>query len=146
MSRVRGPSTGGRNLRGLNRRLLDIDQDKGRRVAIRVAMRAATEITRLAGAAFDAGLNVYLDRRRLGVQGNTLSLVKRDGAARASLVFTNDGGTRIRAALAARYVKYLIGKYKILPIGNAAMPDHWLAALAEIVRDEGRRYVLGGGG
>lgn len=118
MSRVKGPPT--QNLRNFNKKLWAVP----RVAAIEVARRAAPAISRLALRSFDAGLDVYDATRRLGRHGNTLSLV-RTGDARGSLVFTSDGGTRIRAVLSRPYVRFLIGKYKILPIGNAALPPRW---------------------
>ena len=122
MSRVKGPPTN--NLRQYNKRL----QTFPRVAAIDMAKRAVPIISRMAQGSFDAGLDVYDAARRLGVHGNALSLVD-TGKARASLLFTSDGGTKIRAVLAARWVKYIIGKYKILPIGNAALPAKWQLAL-----------------
>ncbi len=123
MSRVKGPPTN--NLRLFNKRL----QTVPRVAAIEMAKRAAPIISRMAQRSFDAGLDVYDSPRRLGRHGNALRLRKKNDAARASLVFTSDGGTKIRAVLARPYVKYLIGKYKILPIGNAALPPRWQFAL-----------------
>lgn len=67
----------------------------------------------------------------------------RDGA-QLDLVFSGDtqrqlrfvvNGTLIRCALGPRYAKYLIGKYKILPIGDrTSMPVAWVRALDELVR------------
>jgi hypothetical protein len=128
MSRVKGPPT--ENLRRFNKRLTELP----RTVAVEAARRAAPVISRYARASFDSGRTVYDSLRPLGSHGNALSLVK-TGKARASLLFTSDGGSKIRAVLSAPYVKYLIGKFKILPIGNAAMPMRWRLALATLVAE-----------
>ena len=128
MSRVKGPPTN--NLRRINKRLREIPRVS----AIEIARRAAPMISRYALASFNAGLNVYDAPRKLGHRGNALSLVD-TGAARSSLLFTSDGGTKIRAVLAKPWVKYIIGKYKILPIGNAAMPMRWQLALNTLVAE-----------
>lgn len=118
MSRVKGPPT--QKLRNFSKKLRAVP----RVAAIDVARRAAPAISRLAPRSFNAGLDVYDAPRRLGRRGNALSLV-RTGDARGSLQFASDGGARIRAVLSRPYVRYLIRKYKILPIGNAAMPVRW---------------------
>lgn len=126
MSRVRGPVG---NLRNLNKALRALP----RRAAIEIARVAAPEITGLMRASFDAGQTVFGDARPLGSHGNVLSLVK-TGDARRSLLFTSDGGTKIRASLPMKYAKYLIGKYRIMPNGNQAMPLRWRSAIADITR------------
>lgn len=56
------------------------------------------------------------------------------GKTRETLKFVVDG-TIVRCRLGPRYAKYLIGKYKILPIGDrTAMPTAWRFALGELVR------------
>jgi hypothetical protein len=99
-------------------------------VAQKAAAEIADEITRQARASFDGGQTVYGDARPTGVHG-PLSLVK-TGTTRDSLRFSSDGGTKVRAVLGNPYMKYLIGKYVILPIGNAALPFSWLTAIRSI--------------
>lgn len=118
------------NLRRFNKELLTMTQT----IANKVAARAASVIGAKARASFDARQTVYGDARPSGKHG-ALSLVK-TGAARGSLDFTADGGSKIRATLAHEYVKYLIGKYVILPIGNAQLPFQWLMALRLIKAEE----------
>jgi hypothetical protein len=68
-----------------------------------------------------------------GSDADQVSLV-RTGKTRDQLRFVVNG-TIIRCALGPRYAKYLIGKYKILPIGDrTAMPANWTRALDELVR------------
>jgi hypothetical protein len=128
MSRVKGPPT--ENLRRFNNRLADLP----RVLAVEAARRAAPIISRYARASFDSGKTAYDSPRPLGSHGNMLSLVQ-SGATRAALQFTSDGGSKIRAVLGTRYAKFLIGKFKILPIGNAAMPMRWRLALNTLVAE-----------
>ncbi len=55
--------------------------------------------------------------------GGALSLVQ-TGATRARVVFVANG-TIVRCVLGTKYARYLIGKYGILPNGNAAIPVEW---------------------
>ena len=103
-------------------------------VGQRVAARGAPAITGLAQRAYASGDTVYGDARPVGVAGNALSLV-RTGTTRSTVRFSATG-TILRAVLSTRYAKYLIGKYRILPAGNAALPVTWSARLREIVGEE----------
>lgn len=111
-------------------------------IAQRVAARAAGAITSLAQASFASGETVYGDARPEGKRG-ALTLV-RSGFTRDSLRFASDGGTKIRAVLGQPYVKYLIGKYVILPIGNAALPFAWSSRLRVLVREEAEKQLSQG--
>lgn len=128
MSSVRGST---RNLREIGRELSELPLS----AAIETAQAAAGEITGQAGATYDAGQNVYGGPRPLGVRGNPLSL-KRSGAVRGDMRFVSDGGTKIRAVLGERYAKYLVGKYRILPIGASALPTAWLSGIDRIAREQ----------
>lgn len=99
-----------------------------------VSARAAPVITSALREAFDGARDVYGAPRRVGVDGGTLSLV-RTGATRATLGFTVQG-TTLRARLGTRWAKYLIGRYRILPIGDrTAIPAKWKRAIDVIVQD-----------
>jgi hypothetical protein len=64
--------------------------------------------------------------------GEQLTL-NRTGDTRRDLRFVVNG-TIIRCALGPKYAKYLIGKYKILPIGDrTSMPVAWVRAMNELV-------------
>jgi hypothetical protein len=92
-----------------------------------VAQKVAPELTRLAGDSFDARRNVYGD-----AWPKSVSLV-RTGTTRRMLGF-DASGTVVRSRLGAPYMKFLIGKYKILPIGDrTAMPTSWAAAVRKVV-------------
>jgi len=88
-----------------------------------VARESAPKITVDAGAAYDGGRTVYGDARPLSKAGEPLSLVQ-STATRKTVRFVADGRI-IRCALGTPYAKYLIGKYKILPVGNGPMPVAW---------------------
>jgi hypothetical protein len=102
-----------------------------------VARRGAPVCTELAQGAFDSGQTVYGEARPAGVDGGPLSLVG-EGAARASLRFVATG-TQIRCAFGPKHMKFLVGKYKILP--NNALPFRWRARLDAIVREVAGREV-----
>jgi hypothetical protein len=69
--------------------------------------------------------------------GKPLDLVK-TGRTRADLAFATLG-TVVRVVLAAPYQKYLIGKYKILPI--QVIPVAWDKSLDRIAQAELSRYT-----
>jgi hypothetical protein len=104
-------------------------------VAREVAKQAAPMLTQFAQTAFDTGRNVYGDPRPKGKDGRDLTLVE-TGKTRRQLRFVTDGGTVVRAQLGPRYARYLVGKYRILPIGDrTAMPINWIRALNELARE-----------
>jgi hypothetical protein len=136
-------STGTLNLKRISTQIRDLESKLGRTVVNQVAKDAAVEITVQARASYDSGTTVYGDARPEGKYG-PLSLVA-TGMTRNNLRFVAVG-TRIRTNVGGRgkrdYRKYLIGKYKILPIGNAALPYKWLEAINRIV-DEALRENVG---
>lgn len=102
-------------------------------VAHNIAQQAAPLLTAFAQAANARRENVYGDPYPDGADGEQLDLVH-TGKTRENLRFEVNG-TIIRCRLGPRYAKYLIGKYKILPIGDrTAMPGNWRRALDELVR------------
>jgi hypothetical protein len=112
---------------GLRRRLRELP----RTVASAVATRAAPALTGLAQAAYDSPADVYGEPRpKSEVNGQPLTLY-RTGETEASLRFASEG-TILRAVLARPYIKYLIGKYRILP--NGPMPGKWRATLDGLVQ------------
>lgn len=102
----------------------------GVKAAQEIARDAAPELSRMALADFNAGNTAYGDARPEGTHG-PVTLI-RTGATQRDLGFRATG-TTIWARLKQRYSKYLIGKYRILPIGNAPMPAKWKRALDSIV-------------
>lgn len=110
-------------------------------VSHEIAQQAAPLLTAFAQQAFDTGVNVYGDARPEGKDGRELTLVD-TGKTRDTLKFEVNG-TIIRCHLGPRYAKYLIGKYKILPVGDrTAMPVNWRRALDELVRTAQARPSL----
>lgn len=97
-----------------------------------VANRAAPTISEKARNAFTAGVTVYGNPRPRSVDNEPLSLYK-TGATFSKLRFTVTG-TIIRCDIshAGRHAKYLIGKYRILPMGR--MPVAWTQAIRQIVQ------------
>lgn len=102
-------------------------------IAIQVAQDVAPELTRMARESYDAGQTVYGAPRPEGTRGDKLDLVD-SGATRRDMRFEAIG-TRVRCVLGPRWAKYLIGKYKILPVGDrSAIPAKWQATIAASVR------------
>lgn len=108
------------------RKLRERIQDAPRFVAHEVAKRSAPDMTRQTRSAFASGKTVYGAPRPAGVDGRALTL-KDTGDALASLKFSANG-TIIRSVVAVKYAKFLIGKYKVLPMGK--LPVAWQAELA----------------
>jgi len=100
-------------------------------LATDVAREAAPMLTGLAQTSFDSGRTVYNDARPTGAKGNTLTL-RKSGAVRSALRFVAIG-TVMRVVLGPRYARYLIGKYRILPVGDrSAIPAHWRREIERI--------------
>ena len=101
-----------------------------------VARKTAPSLTGYATSAFGSGRTVYGDARPRGVDGRSLTLVRPGpdgGATRATLRFVSIG-TIVRCVLGTDYAKYLIGKYRILPMGE--MPSSWSRKIVDIVKKE----------
>jgi hypothetical protein len=98
-----------------------------------VARKTAPALTQKANAAFSAARTVYGDTRPKGVDGRTLTLQRNPPATAATLRFVAIG-TIVRCVLGTDYAKYLIGKYRILPMGE--MPVSWSQQLKEYVEEE----------
>jgi hypothetical protein len=123
--RMKGPKPG--SLRALKKRITKL----GVQASTTIAQRAAPELTSRAQADYDGGRTVYGEPRPRGEYG-PLTLV-RTGATRRYLRFAA-AGSIMRVALGTPYAKYLVGKYKILPIGDrTAMPVAWARAIDGIV-------------
>ncbi len=119
---------GGISLREMKKRINDLPIT----VAEEVAKQVAPTLTNMARASFTAGQTVYGDVRPKGVDGGFLTL-KLSGTTATSIQFVAKG-TIVRCVLAEDYMKYLIGKYRILPNGDrTAMPVAWYRAIGLIV-------------
>lgn len=115
--------------RALKKRLNELP----RTVAAGIAKRAAPALTGLAQGAFASAVDVYgVARPKSEVDGAVLTL-HRTGEAAKALGFKAEG-TIVRATLARPYIKYLIGKYRILP--NGPIPVAWRAKLDALVQTE----------
>lgn len=101
-------------------------------VAHQVATQSAPALTQMTRRAYESGQTVYGDARPTGSDGQALDLHK-TGLTAATLRFTSVG-TIVRCVLGTRYAKYLIGKYRILPMGR--MPTDWSRKLGEIVSEQ----------
>jgi hypothetical protein len=100
-----------------------------------VAQESSPKLTQFALSAFNSGNTVYGEARPKGVNGNTLDLVRdKDGGTTRSTIRFVAIGTIVRCALGTDYAKYLIGKYKILPMGP--MPVKWAQEFARIVSEQ----------
>jgi hypothetical protein len=134
MARRRGKSST-QNLRLFNKELRGL----GRDIAIEVAAFAARQLTFLARDSYGKGETCYGDPRPEGVNG-PLDLIE-SGLTFSHLQFVSDGGTKIRASLLGRYARFLIGKYRILPIGNAALPVKWNQAIRNAAQKRIARWA-----
>ena len=115
------------DLRNLKRRI----KNAPRHVAHEVAQRTAPDLTRLSRKAFSSGRTVYGQPRPAGRDGQQLSLVQ-TGRLQRSIQFKS-AGTIVRAVLAVKYARFLIGKYKILPIGR--LPRRWSETISQNVSE-----------
>lgn len=106
-------------------------------VAQDVAKRVAPVITDKAQAAYSGGVTVYGDPRPAGVHGNALDLIETgDTQARVHFVAI---GTVVRCVLPTRQARFLIGKYRIMPLG--ALPVAWSEAIGAEVNAEIERNL-----
>jgi hypothetical protein len=126
------------NLRRFNKDLLKVSAV----AAINVAREAAAVLNGFLASDYDAGNTVYGDSRASGVRGEPLDLVV-TRATRNNLRFSSDGTSKIRVVGLPNYARYLIGKYRILPIGNAALPFKWNSAIRDLLDREMRKIISG---
>lgn len=122
-----------KNLRDLSKKL----QALPKRLAQDVAARVAPVITGMAQSAYASGKTVYGESRPAGVNGNALDLVV-TGDAQGGVRF-NAVGTIVRAVIPVRYARFLVGKYKILPVGG--LPVAWSRAIGDEARGEVSRQL-----
>jgi hypothetical protein len=139
-----------RNLRKINGGLIDFSRASSIAWAAKLAEEVAGVLTEQARSSYTSGVSVYGDARthhpggRKGPRkarqyhgrnpsgkrkGATALTLIESGRVLGSLYFTSDGGTQVRARLSTKYSRYLIGKYGVLPCGNAAMPSAWQQAV-----------------
>lgn len=100
-------------------------------IAHDVAKNSAPILTNNTRAAFKSGKTVYGAPRPPSVSGQPLTL-RKTGLTEASLAFVATG-TILRARLGAKYARYLIGKYDVLP--NGPLPESWRRDLSQVVSE-----------
>ena len=118
----------------------------------KLAAALASTLTVLARDAFARKLSVYDDPRTHHTgkprkfkgrkfkgrspsghsKGQTPLTLVLTGKVQSFVRFTSDGTRRIRAELATKYARYLIGKYGVLPNSRVAMPVKWSAIIGDI--------------
>lgn len=98
-------------------------------VAQDVAARVAPTLTAQARGAYQAGQTVYGDARPEGKAGELDLVVSGDTLERVRFVAI---GTVVRCVLGTRYARYLIGRYRILPMGK--LPVAWSQTVEQTVR------------
>jgi hypothetical protein len=101
-----------------------------------VAKAGEVAITALLRDDFAAERTAYGTQRPLSVHSDKLSIVK-SGATKRDLKFVAIGSI-LRVHLGQRYDRYLIGKYKVLPIST--IPAKWQEALMRVVDDAVKRF------
>lgn len=123
-----------RRIRGPN--FPDIKKALGRlpsEAAAEIAKQVAPDLTQRVQADYSAGRTVYGDPRPPHPSTGRVPDLVRTGTTRSQLHFRAIG-TTTEARLAGRHVKYLIGWFKIMPIGSAALPRSWVRSIDEISR------------
>jgi hypothetical protein len=99
-----------------------------------VASKAAPTLTMAATASFASKRSVYGEAYGTSnVTGEQLTLSK-TGLTGSTLRFVATG-TVVRCVLGPRYARYLIGNYRILPMGR--MPVDWANRIKAIVANSG---------
>lgn len=103
------------------------------------AFLIAREFQRRTRAAFTSGRDVYGKPRPASAEGGKLYLVE-SGLTRGTLGFVAERG-RVRSTIStASYVRYLIGKYRIMP--NGRLPEDWVRAAQKIIQAVGAKHGL----
>lgn len=102
-------------------------------VAAEVASEVAPDLTRRTQQAYSSGRTVYGNPRPPHPSTGRVPDLVRTGKTKDQLKFRAIG-TTTEARLAGRHVKYLIGWFKIMPIGSAALPRSWAQAIDAIAR------------
>lgn len=119
------------NLRRFNGELMDLAES----LAIEVAGFAARQLTYLARSAYGSGVTCYGDARPEGKHG-ALDLVD-SGFSFGNIAFTSDGTSKIRSTRQKKYFRFLIGKYRVLPSGQQALPYQW----SKVIRDAAAKRI-----
>jgi hypothetical protein len=133
---------GGETLRGLKAQM----RKRPVSLAHSIAQRVGPEFTRQAREVFATGRDVYghprltSEAQRNGQVSGDLLTLRDTGALWEELRFKASGSI-VRCVLGVPYAKFLIGRYKILPIGDRTpMPPLWLQAVSRIAEQETDAY------
>lgn len=103
-------------------------------LAADVAVKAAPVLTTEAQVSFDSGQSVYGVARPLGVDGNALTLRGETGDTERAVRFYALG-SQVLTPEFPKYFRFLIGKYAVMPGGNAAIPVSWKAILDRLTHE-----------
>lgn len=113
-------------------RLRDVVREVPRAIAADVAKRGAPVLSADLQGNYEAQRSAYGAPNPDGVDGRQLTLHE-TGATAAALRFVA-AGTSIQTPGFPPYLRFLIGKYRVLPNGNQAIPETWRKVLADAVR------------
>lgn len=120
MARVRRIGSSRGSLRDLKARLRTLPQS----TAYDVAQQVAPRLTSMAQDAYRAGRTVYGEPRPQSPTGRDVDLV-RTGATLRMTRFRASGSVMV-CSLGTPYAKYLVGRYRILPVGDrTGVPIAW---------------------
>ena len=82
-------------------------------------------------SAYASGTTVYGEGRPSGKNG-PLTLVQSGATQSFTKFIVSYSGKGVKCSLGTPYAKYLVGKYKILPIGSSAIPFEWAAFIKQV--------------
>ena len=115
---------GSKSIRAINKEIAAMPTT----AAVEAAAKVAPILTGFVQADYTSGRTVYGEPRPPHPRTGRVPTLIATGKTLASIAFTSDG-TILRAKLTGDHVKYLIGWFKIMPIGNAAIPAKWKRAI-----------------
>lgn len=101
--------------------------------ATEIAAEVAPELTAAVQRDYSAGRTVYGDPRPPHPRTGRVPDLVLTGRTQAQLRFRAIG-TTTEARLTYPWVKYLIGWFKIMPIGSAALPTPWVKLIDGVAK------------
>lgn len=122
VKRIRGP-----NFPDIKKRLREMSDTAATEIAAEVAPKLTAAVQR----DYSAGRTVYGDPRPPHPSTGRVPDLNPGGPTQQSLSFRAIG-TTTEARLTRSHVKYLIGWFKIMPIGSAALPTSWVRLIDAI--------------
>lgn len=100
------------------------------KAAIAVAAATAPALNAQVQSDFGSGRTAYGEARPEGTHGPVT--LHKSGRLQALLRFAATG-TQLRVILGGlRYAKYMIGRFKVLPPGRAAIPTGWKRLISQV--------------